>query len=143
MLVSHGIADAARADYLMSADIPHLAVVVGEDGVVVGPLVRPGRTPCLRCLDLHRRDRDPDWPRVLSQLPEHPFAEHEETASASLAAGLAALQVLAELDGLSQPAAVGATLEVELPDGLVARRPWRMHPACGCAWPTPSPTRPG
>ncbi len=138
VLIQHGTADATLADSLMSADVPHLAVVVGEDGVVVGPLVRPGLSACLRCLDLHRQDRDPDWASVLAQLRSprgghSPVDPPEETASAGLAAGLAALQVLAQLDGLSRPAAVGATLELELPDGLVARRPWPMHPSCGCS----------
>ena len=62
------------------------------------------------------------------------------TFAATLAAGLAALQVLAHLDGVSAPAAQGATLEVELPDGLVSRRSWPAHPRCGCHWP-PSPER--
>ncbi|MCD5313641.1 ThiF family adenylyltransferase [Kineosporia babensis] len=137
VLIEHGSADATRADRLMSADVPHLAVVVGEDGVVVGPLVRPGRSPCLRCLDLHRCDRDPQWPMVLAQLHEQSSPEPEESASAGLAAGLAALQVLAQLDGRVEPAALGATLEVELPDGLTARRLWPVHPACGCTWATP------
>jgi hypothetical protein len=132
VLIDHGTADAIRADPLLSADIPHLAVVVLEDGVVVGPLIRPGRSPCLRCLDLHREDRDPHWPTVLNDLRAQGGDTAEETASSGLAAGLATLQVLAHLDGLAVPAALGATLEVELPDGLVARRPWPMHPACGC-----------
>jgi hypothetical protein len=42
--------------------------------------------------------------------------------------------VLALLDGLTTPAADGATLEIELPDGLVGRREWPAHPRCGCNW---------
>ena len=37
-------------------------------GCSSGPLVTPGRGPCLRCLDLHRCDRDPAWPALLAQL---------------------------------------------------------------------------
>ena len=97
------------------------------------PLVLPGRGACLRCLDLHRADRDPAWPRVLAQLTGRasPTAS-EEAASALLGASLAALQVLCHLDGRARPAALGATLEVELPDGLASRRPWPPHPSCGC-----------
>jgi hypothetical protein len=95
--------------------------------------VVPGDGPCLRCLDLHRADRDPAWPRVLAQLLARPAPVAGETASSLLAASLAALQVLAHLDGGARPAAVGATLEIELPGGLVSRRPWPVHPACGCA----------
>jgi hypothetical protein len=143
VLVRTAVADSVAGDRLLAADVPHLSVVVREAGIVVGPLVLPGGAPCLRCLDLHRTDRDPGWPRLLAQLPGRPSpGDAGETASSHLGAGLAALQVLAHLDAAAagpqarpRPAAVGATLEIDLPDGLVARRPWPVHPACGCAWP--------
>src|SRR5499427_5433570 len=47
---------------------PHLAVLATEAIGVVGPLVRPGSTVCLRCLDLARAEGDPAWPLVLSQV---------------------------------------------------------------------------
>jgi bacteriocin biosynthesis cyclodehydratase domain-containing protein len=138
VLVDHSVADTGRAEALLRADIPHLSVVIRDGDAVVGPLVRPGHGPCLRCLDLHRSDRDPAWPQVQAQLLR-PVAgaggEPEETATAALVAGLAALQVLGHLDGLARPASTGATLEVELPDGLVSRREWPAHPRCGCHWP--------
>jgi bacteriocin biosynthesis cyclodehydratase domain-containing protein len=142
VLIQHGAADASVAGHLLSADLPHLSVVIREDDVLVGPLVRPGNGPCLRCLDLHRGDRDPAWPSVLAQLlgPSSAGPEPEETALSTLAAGLVALQVLAQLDGISEPATVGATLEIELPDGLIARRSWPAHPRCGCHWPPRSET---
>jgi hypothetical protein len=114
--------------------------VVREATIVVGPLVVPGAGACLRCLDLHRADRDPLWPRVLAQLL--PARGPQEVASAQLAASLAALQVLGHLDGVHRPAALGATLEVELPDGLVSRREWPAHAACGCTWPPSAPQGP-
>jgi hypothetical protein len=145
VLVRAAAADSVAAERLLAADVPHLSVVVREAGLVVGPLVLPGGSPCLRCLDLHRTDRDPTWPRLLAQLPGRATAaDVGETASSRLGAALAALQVLAHLDGLgaparptppAPPAAVGATLEVDLPDGLVSRRAWTLHPACGCSWP--------
>ena len=145
IVVEHAVADAAAADSLLAADIAHLSVVVGEAGATVGPLVVPGSGPCLRCLDLHRTDRDPAWPQVLAQLLSgRTGAGPEETSCASLTAALACLQALGHLDGVRRPAAVAATLEVELPDGLISRRDWPAHPACGCHWPpaAPSTTRP-
>jgi bacteriocin biosynthesis cyclodehydratase domain-containing protein len=133
VLVHGSAADSTEAAALVSAGLPHLAVVVRERGVLVGPLVLPGRSPCLRCLDLQRADRDPAWPCVLAQLTARRRRVPEESASALLASSLAALQVLAHLDGRRRPAALAATLEVELPDGLVSRRPWAPHPSCGCA----------
>jgi hypothetical protein len=142
ILVDHAVADSPAADHLLTADIPHLSVVVREIDVLVGPFVIPGHTSCLRCLDLHRTDADPTWPRLLVQylgtreLPAPP----QESVLATLAASLACLQVLTHLDGHAVPAAAGATLETSLPDGLMLRRPWPVHPDCGCRWPLPGTT---
>ncbi len=155
VLVGQRAVDPTLAEPLVRHDVPHLAVVVREASTLVGPLVLPGRGPCLRCLDLHRTDRDPQWPSVLAQLSGDDLVP-EETASSQLAAALAALQVLCRLDGdgdgdgdgggdgdgeagRARPAAFAATLEIELPQGLVSRREWPAHPACGCTWPPRSP----
>lgn len=136
--VDHAAADSPSADRWLVGDIPHLSVVVRETDVVVGPLVIPGATPCLRCLDLHRAEADPGWGRVLAQLvggSRRGRVPAQESLLAVLAAHVAALQVLALIDGHARPAALGATLEVRLPQGLVRRRRWPAHPECGCRWP--------
>jgi bacteriocin biosynthesis cyclodehydratase domain-containing protein len=137
VLVDHAVADSLAADRFLTADVPHLSVVVRETDVLVGPLVRPGQGPCLRCLDLHRSARDPQWPLVLAQLvrPARRPDPPEAGALAALTAGIASLQVVTFLDGFGTPTSVGATLEVELPDGMICRRPWPAHPSCGCHWP--------
>ena len=145
VLVGRRAIDPTLAEPLLRHDVPHLAVVVREATIVVGPLVVPGLSPCLRCLDLHRTDRDPLWPVLLAQVLAETAAP-EESAASRLAAALAALQVLAQLDAESppsRPATFAATLEVELPEGLISRREWPAHPACGCTWPLrpPSPGR--
>jgi hypothetical protein len=143
VLVADDVVDSRRGDDLVRHGVPHLAVVTSPDRVVIGPLVLPGRTPCLRCLDLHRTDRDPGWPQVVSQLLSGQVRRdcgRAETASATAAAGLAALQALVLLDGHATPVSVGRTLELTLPDGLVERRSWRLHASCGCAR-LPRPSR--
>ncbi|KQX69834.1 hypothetical protein ASD06_02110 [Angustibacter sp. Root456] len=133
VLVRTDAVDVCEADALVATDQVHLAVLVCGERLVVGPMVLPGRSACLRCLDLHRADRDPAWPHVVAQLVrQRTGAVPRETASTVLAAGLASLQVLTQLDRCAVPASVGRTLEVELPDGLVERRRWRPHSACGC-----------
>jgi hypothetical protein len=136
VLVADDVLDSRRGDELVRQDVPHLPVVVSADRAVVGPLVLPGRTPCLRCLDLHRRDRDPGWPQVVAQLLSAQVRRtsgRAETASATAVAGLASLQALVHLDAHVTPVSIGRTLELTLPDGLVERRAWRLHHACGCA----------
>jgi len=46
------------------ARVPHLLAEVREAVGVVGPIVLPGRSACLTCLDLTRTDLDPQWPFV-------------------------------------------------------------------------------
>jgi bacteriocin biosynthesis cyclodehydratase domain-containing protein len=122
---------------LVRGRVPHLTAGVRETTAVVGPLVLPGRTGCLRCADLHRADRDPAWPIVAAQLTgvRRRREEPADVALATLAAGLAALQVLAHLDG-RPAAAAGATLELGLADWRLRRRTWSPHPHCDCGAPT-------
>ncbi|NMR19023.1 ThiF family adenylyltransferase [Cellulomonas fimi] len=133
VLVEHGAADAVRSRALMSAGVVHLSVVVREADVLVGPLVRPGSSPCLRCLDLSRTDQDERWPAVAAQLASSSRTRGaaEESVLAAIGGALAAGQVLAELDGTG-PRTVGAALEIALPAAVPEVRTWSVHPSCGC-----------
>lgn len=134
VVVRDDVVEVTLGDHLVKRGLPHLAVVAGADRVVVGPLVLPGRGPCLRCLHLHRRDRDAAWPHLAAQLVagRASATARGETASATAAAGLAALQVLTFLDGRARPVTMGRTLDLVLPDGMLESRRWRAHPSCGC-----------
>ena len=122
----------------------HLLVQVRDSTGVVGPLVLPGRTPCLRCLELTRCDLDPAWPALAAQLSS--AGPPQEACDGPLALAVAAqgaMQVLAMVDGTSEPAALGGTLEMALPDWRWRRRSWPVHPDCGCAAPpAPAPAPP-
>lgn len=112
---------------------PHLVAYVRETLGVVGPLVLPGRTACLRCLDLHRRDRDPAWPRVATQLADGLPRRACDVSLATLVAAQCALQALAFLDG-DAVRAMGVTLETADNGAGIRRRAWAPHPDCGCVW---------
>jgi DNA-binding MarR family transcriptional regulator len=122
--------DRVITDHLLRLDQPHLLVRSLGDAAWVGPLVLPGRTSCVRCADLTRRDADPDWPMVLPQLARLRLPVPDLLTG--WAAATAAAQALAFLDG-RVPEAAGATLELtaELRTEL---RPWPAHPECGCGW---------
>ncbi len=110
---------------------PHLAITVRDAVAIVGPLVPPTGGPCLRCLELHRTDRDPAWPRLADQLAQAP-PEPVPLASATLltAAGFAAAEILAYLDG-GLPGTIGTT--VEITGGAPwRRRTWTAHATCDC-----------
>jgi bacteriocin biosynthesis cyclodehydratase domain-containing protein len=134
---------------LVRAGTSHLIAQVRETTGVIGPLVVPGRTACLRCLDLHRSDRDPAWPLIAAQLAtrgHRPSVQACDVALATLVASVAALQVLEEIDAAAGATTADATsrtpcatyngtLEITLPDWRIRRRSWSPHPACGCHWP--------
>jgi len=121
---------------LVSHAVPHLAASASEAIGVVGPLVLPGRSACLRCLDLARTERDPAWPLILAQLASQAATDPRgcDTVLATMVAAQAAAQALAFLDqGAEAAAAVtNGTLELVLPGWQWRRRTWQPHPQCGC-----------
>jgi hypothetical protein len=122
-----------RLNALHAADAPYLAVMLGVDHGVVGPLVLPGLTSCLRCADLHRGDRDPAWSALAVQLTVG--RRHGPASAVSVATvvtGVAAQQALAFLDG-GEPDCIDGTIELHLPDWRLRRRSWPVHPECDCA----------
>lgn len=129
-----GVPDLDVVDALDRLQLVHLAVGVRELTGIVGPLVLPGITACLRCLDLHRADRDPGWPTLALQMSRQRLSVRPYAAAlAVVTGGVAAVQALAHLDG-DDPSARGGTLELALPDWHVRRRSWPPHPDCGCGW---------
>jgi bacteriocin biosynthesis cyclodehydratase domain-containing protein len=119
---------------LMREQIPHLAAAADEAIGIVGPLVIPGRTACLRCMDLARTDRDPAWPIILAQLAgREPDPLACDAPLAAAVAAHAAAQALAFIDRPSETGAVeNGTLELVLPSWQWRRRTWPPHPDCGC-----------
>ncbi|WP_245966661.1 ThiF family adenylyltransferase [Sphaerisporangium album] len=117
---------------LVSLGIPHLLVSAGEGVGSVGPLVIPGRTPCLWCLDLIRRDRDPSWPVVGAGLGGFPAGEIAcDTVLSTLVAAQAAGYAVGSVDGL-EPDVTNSTVDV-LPDLRWKKRSWSAHPQCRCS----------
>lgn len=127
-------ADPVIVEDLLRRSVPHLLVTVRETTAVVGPLVVPGVTACLRCLHLHRVDRDPGWSRVAAQLAAPAPASPGDVVLATIAAAGAALQALSWLDGVAGLPVLDGCVETTLPMGTTRRRTWSPHPRCGCTW---------
>ena len=116
---------------LVASTVVHLWAHVRDGRAVVGPLVLPGATSCLRCHDLHRTDVDPAWPALAVAWEQAP-ATPTSPAAASVLVAATTRQALSWLRG-ARPASIDATLE-EQPDGQLVRMPSPVHPSCGCGW---------
>jgi hypothetical protein len=120
---------------LVASGVVHLAASAREAIGVVGPLVLPGESACLGCVELSRADRDPAWPFILAQLAGQ--AAQPVACAATLATAVAAqavTQVLSCLD-LAQPAdaVINGTLELVAPNWQWRRRSWPRHRQCPCS----------
>lgn len=136
LLVIVSFGEPARSVYERPAllGVDHLPVVIDEDRVRIGPLVRPGRTPCVSCHDLQRTDWDATWPVLLLQMGRRPpllrFSGLEPLTSHAAAVEVAA-EVLAHLTGRT-PRTIGRCLVVG--PGHDERTSWPVafHHRCAC-----------
>ena len=128
MLVADRILAPAEYRGWLQRDIPHLPVIVTDSAVTVGPLVVPGRTACLHCRELHRRDVDPAWPAIAAQLMTlpPPAAHPLRTASAIALAARVAAHHLAG-------AAPVPELRITGDGDELSERRVAPHPDCRCA----------
>lgn len=122
VLVGGAAAALQLAPYLRD-DVPHLPVAFERDAAVVGPLVIPGRTPCLSCRDAHEMARDPAWPLLHAQL-----VGRATSVTASRIAQAAAM-VARILRAPSNDAGLMVRIR---PDGRHVWRSVRHHAECPC-----------
>lgn len=120
-----------RADPLLRSGTPHLVVEGGPDAWSVGPLVVPGVTACLRCVDATLGEEDPRRALVLEQTARSTRLTTDPLL-ASLALSWAARDALGHLRGTR--VATWSTSVTLTRDAPPLERRWWRHPHCGCAW---------
>ncbi|AEA23370.1 hypothetical protein Psed_1119 [Pseudonocardia dioxanivorans CB1190] len=131
------LADAAGADPLTVRDLvargtTHLQVRTRDGRGVVGPLVLPGRSACLECLDRHRAAREPGWAGVAAGIAR--VRGTADAAAVVATIGVATAQVLAVVDGARvPPATLDATVEIDAATARTTRRRWSRHQECPCS----------
>lgn len=133
VLADAGAADPQVVGHLHREGVPHLRAHLRDGTGVVGPLVLPGRTACLRCVDRYREDREPGWLGIAAQLVGR--TGRGDPACAAATAALAVAQATALLDGITAPAALAAELALDVRGGTLGRHPVAVHPACECGAP--------
>ncbi|MCW2784496.1 MAG: hypothetical protein JWP74_1013 [Marmoricola sp.] len=139
LLLALGETDRDRTDPWTSAGVPHLPVRAIGAEVVLGPLVVPGRTACLRCVDAHRIGQDPGLRRALTlhldAVRHDGVATPRDSALAALATAWAVRDLVSLAEG-RQPSTWSTTLTFGADLSEVDRTTWPRHPDCGCVWAT-------
>ena len=122
--IGHYVLDPALHGLWLRRDVAHLPVVLGDSSVAIGPLVEPGRTACLYCLQRHAIDADPAWPAIASQL----WGRRSPAETELVASEVAALVARMVLSG----GAPSDQILLEVETGEQTRRAFAAHPDCGC-----------
>ncbi len=131
VLVGEYLADPHWNAHMTHTSTPHLPVVFSDLRVTAGPLITPGVTPCLACIELWHRDEEPEWLSVGSQLWSTP-APTATIQGAHHAAALCALLLgLMGSPGLVAPGN-GLSLSTRLDTGETTKRSVDFHPDCRC-----------
>ncbi len=115
-------------------DVPHLAVVLGDTEVRIGPMIEPGNGPCLHCLERQRTDVDPAWPAIASQLwgrgsPAETALVSSEAAALTTRLAVARLQ---DSPTVAELLPTATSLHLDADSGRISRRNWSPHPECAC-----------
>ena len=140
LLVGVGEPDREHSDDWLRAGTPHLPVRLTEGRAVVGPLVVPGVTACLRCVDAHCTDADPAWPLLVRQYATASARDRGDGVPepldpllATLALAWAVRDLATFVDG-GRPTSWSATVTLHPEPGHLETRSWLRHPACPCTW---------
>jgi bacteriocin biosynthesis cyclodehydratase domain-containing protein len=113
-------------------DVPHLAILLSDAGASIGPLVEPGRSACLYCVQRHATDADPAWPAIASQLWGRAAAADTPLVASEAAA--MATRLVASRFGVGAVASSGRII-LDAATGETTLQPVDPHPACGCLEP--------
>ncbi len=146
VLADDVVTDPRLVSDLVRCGLPHLSVRIRDGNGVVGPLVLPGRSSCLRCADIIRSELDPHWLHLSAQLLGS--AGHAESAMIHASVALALAEIDATLGALDQPgvedlpsaataASLSSTLEIALRPYRITTRRWPRQISCSCQYLAP------
>jgi len=127
IVVGHSVLAPRLHAVWLRRDIPHLPVLFTESAVHLGPFVEPGIGPCLACIELHRRDADPAWPTIATQL----LSRSRRTEPPALATEAAAALCRMVMERLENGPLDALSLRISV-SGERSRHPWTVHPECSC-----------
>jgi hypothetical protein len=144
VLAGEPVVDRRLVAELVALGLPHLHTYVRDDRAVVGPLVLPGKSACLGCVELVRAELDPEWPALARQLAGRRGRANRATLAAAAAFALPQVAAGCAPEAPGPGSLANATLEVDAAAGTVIRRHWPRQADCVCASPSgPAARAPG
>ncbi|MDR2280061.1 MAG: hypothetical protein LBE07_04295 [Gordonia sp. (in: high G+C Gram-positive bacteria)] len=135
VIADQPVPDPRLTRLLMAARLPHLPVHLRDGVGVVGPLVLPGTSSCLRCADLHRTDFDPQWPIVAASLLDLVGHAPPAVLRATVAVAHGQIDEIITMLAASSPARpslVDRSLEYSSAPSRLDTHARPVHPRCGC-----------
>jgi hypothetical protein len=123
---------AISADQFVATDTAHLFAATSTNASLISSVIEPGKTPCLRCLHLHRCDQDPQWPLIDLQVSQNPVLD-SAGISLIMKTAMEVTRLISDwVDGVesanSHLIKLGKSLDA------VETYPTFFHPSCGCRW---------
>lgn len=119
----------------MSEGIPHLQLSQCDaHSIDIGPLVIPGESACLNCVQLHGRDFLPPFISLATLGSLVNQRRRELTAaSTSFVAGVLT-PYICEFAARGESALIGRSITINLLEPLhnIGHHHWNFHPECGC-----------
>ncbi|PZF56969.1 hypothetical protein DEJ23_08420 [Curtobacterium sp. MCSS17_008] len=130
VVVAEHVVDPALRSAWTRRGTPHLALVVGDGRVRLGPVVVPGAGPCLQCVEYARVDDDPAWPTLAAQVWGRPAAPLSPWRLAAIASAATRMVVQRLPRTSQQPGSEQVVFERD--DLTVSLLPVTPHPRCAC-----------
>ncbi|MGN7190078.1 MULTISPECIES: TOMM precursor leader peptide-binding protein [unclassified Curtobacterium] len=130
LVVADHVVDPAVRSAWTRRGTPHLALVVGDGRIRLGPVVVPGDGPCLQCVEYARVDADPAWPAVAAQVWGRPAAALSPWRSAAVAAAATRVVVRRLPHRTQRPDTDQVVFDRD--DLAVTVVPVTPHPRCAC-----------
>lgn len=81
----------------MARDVAHISIVFDESGAQVSPMIHPGVTACLACIEKHRLANEKNWDIIAPQLAVMQ-RNLSDSASLLVAVGLAVSRLVNRID---------------------------------------------
>jgi hypothetical protein len=99
LIVSNDVVLPQSYQTWMARDVPHISILFDEAGAEVSPVILPGVTACLACIETYRLASDHNWGKVAPQLLLM-NRNLSDSASLLVAVGLAVSRLLNQIDNV-------------------------------------------